>query len=184
MFNLIFVNDWIRIADLWCRYLVSGRYSLFLSFQHQRRLPSGNRILNGTTRPLFRFIFSSSRQIMQFYNKIMWRVSIQRWESNWPSDYESPPLTTRPGPRPSFLTGWLLTWSCSYGSEAFDWEVIGILVFCYQTDFFAVISCKKCAKNKRNSGPDSTYLKKALWSSLEPKSSTNLTIPCLVCISL
>ena len=139
---------------------------------------------NGTTRPLFRFIFSSSRQIMQFYNKIMWRVSIQRWESNWPSDYESPPLTTRPGPRPSFLIGWLLTWSCSYGSEAFDWEVIGILVFCYQTDFFAVISCKKCTKNKRNSGPDSTYLKKALSTSLEPKSSTNLTIPCLVCISL
>ena len=49
---------------------------------------------------LFLFIFSLFNQTLQFYSKSMWKCpsSIWRRDSNsQPSDYESPPITTRLG---------------------------------------------------------------------------------------
>ena len=51
---------------------------------------------NGPTQTSFSFIFSVFNQTFQFYHKSMWKMSIQSTSNSQPSDYESPPLTTRP----------------------------------------------------------------------------------------
>ena len=56
---------------------------------------------NGHPRPLFRLFsvfFKLTMQISQQINVKKWLSSIWNWDLNsQPSDYESPPLTTRPG---------------------------------------------------------------------------------------
>ena len=57
--------------------------------------------LNGPTPASFSFIFVFFKQTLQFFQQINVKKcpsSIRRQDSNsQPSDYESPPLTTRPG---------------------------------------------------------------------------------------
>ena len=58
----------------------------------------------GQPRPLFVYfrLFKQTLQFLQQINVKKCPSSIRRWDSNsQPCDYESPPLTTRPGLPPS-----------------------------------------------------------------------------------
>ena len=60
----------------------------------------------GQPRPLFCLLLVFSNKRYKFYNKLCekCRSSIPHWDSNsQPSDYDSPPLTTRPGLLPTFV---------------------------------------------------------------------------------
>ena len=62
----------------------------------------------GQPRSLLSFLFSrfkqTSLQMLQQINMKKCPSSIQGWDSNpWPSEHESPPITTRPGLPPNYV---------------------------------------------------------------------------------
>ena len=66
----------------------------------------------GQRRPLFVYFRSFSNKQCQFFNKLMWKCPSSIWcrdSNSQPSDYESPPLTTRPGLPPKVVL--VLYWS-------------------------------------------------------------------------
>ena len=87
--------------------------SLFINFYYQSPILYGPAYLkvflkNGPSPASFSFIFVSSNKHYNFYHKNMRKILCpsSKWRRDlnpWPSEQESPPITTRPGLPPTYL---------------------------------------------------------------------------------
>ena len=109
LFFFIFVFSMQLIVNKFCRRLDSNLGSLVFE---STALPTAYTVAHlfkmGHPRPLFHlFSVFSSKKKTNFTTNLCEKClsSIWHWDSNsWPSDYESPPLTTRPGCPPNRCT--------------------------------------------------------------------------------
>ena len=115
--------DWpcITIYQAFCRNLILTLIASSFSFNRSLQCTSGTYehltmkyllelfLKNGPSLASFSFIFGLLQTIQNLHQINMLKYPSNIWiqdSNSWTSVYESPPLTTRPGPPPIFIRTW------------------------------------------------------------------------------